>query len=277
MVRLPFLLALMLSLGGLGAISVAASQASAQAGRERAERGGEVPAPAGYDAAIDVALEAFERADFEAAREHFLRAHKIYPNARTLRALGKSEFELRSYADAAAHLELALGSQARPLTSEQQRETSELLERARQHLARYTFITEPRTAELTLDGVVPALDRQRAIVLSEGPYRLRVEAEGYLPLQRDLQVVGGVDERLSLELAPMAEDPPIAPLAPVEAPRRERRDSDARRSRPWLWTGLAVLAGGVAAATVGILVARRNAGADPPSGGSTGVVLELGN
>jgi tetratricopeptide (TPR) repeat protein len=245
--------------------------AQAQAGGKNAAGPStqEAPSPAGYDAAIDVALAEFERGNFVEAREQFLRAHKIFPNARTLRALGKAEFELKSYADAVTHLQLALDSVVRPLTTQQRLETQVLLERAQRHLARYTFITVPSDAQLTLDGIVPPLDAHRSLLLSEGEYRLEVRADGYVPLQRELKVTGGLDERLSLELTALATELP-APVLPVET---QQAEAQPLRRKWWLWTGLAAVV--VAGAATAVVLSMHKPDEARADGGSTGVVLDV--
>jgi tetratricopeptide (TPR) repeat protein len=248
--------------GGKNAASPSAPAASRTAAAD-------APSPPGYDAAIDLALAEFERGNFVDAREQFLRAHKIFPNARTLRALGKAEFELKSYADAVTHLQLALDSSVRPLTAQQRLETQVLLERAHRHLARYTFITAPPDAELTLDGIAPPLDAQHSLLLSEGPYRLEVRAEGYVPLRRELQVTGGINERLSLELTALATELP-APVLPVQ---EEHSEAQPLRRKWWLWTGLAAVV--VAGAATAVVLSMRKPEEARASGGSTGVVLDL--
>jgi tetratricopeptide (TPR) repeat protein len=229
----------------------------------------ESPSPPGYDAAIDVALADFERGNFSEAREQFLRAHKIFPNARTLRALGKAEFELKSYADAVTHLQLALDSSVRPLTAQQRLETQVLLERAQRHLARYTFITAPADAQLTLDGIAPPLDAQHSLLLSEGAYQLEVRADGYVSLRRELQVTGGLDERLSLELTALATELP-APVLPVET---QHSEAQPLRRKWWLWTGLAAVV--VAGAATAVVLSMRSSQEARADGGSTGVVLDV--
>jgi tetratricopeptide (TPR) repeat protein len=229
----------------------------------------DAPSPPGYDAAIDQALAEFERGNFVDAREHFLRAHKILPNARTLRALGKAEFELKSYADAVAHLQLSLDSLVRPLTTQQRLETQVLLERAHRHLARYTFITAPADAQLTLDGIAPPLDAQHSLLLGEGAYQLEVRAEGYVSLRRDLQVTGGLDERLSLELTALATELP-APVLPVEA---QHSEAQPLRRKWWLWTGIAAVV--VAGAATAVVLSMHNSEEARANGGSTGVVLDV--
>jgi len=243
-----------------------------EGGKSAASPSASAPSPAGYEAAIDLALAEFERGNFVEAREQFLRAHKIFPNARTLRALGKAEFELKSYADAATHLELALGSQIRPLTSQQRIEAQQLLERSLRHLARYSFVTTPPSADLTLDGSPPALDARHSLLLREGAYTLEVHADGYMPLRRDLQVTGGIDERLLLELTPLASELP-APVSPIEAAHSEAAHSEAQplRRKWWLWTGLAAVV--VAGAATAVVLSLQKPDEAQASGGSTGVVL----
>lgn len=227
-------------------------------------------APPGYEAAIDQALAEFERGEFSAAREEFLRAHKMFPNARTLRALGKVEYELRSYVDAETHLALSLASQVRPLTGAQRVETEQLREHARRHVARYTFVTEPASAELTLDGSVPPLDARRSVRLNEGEYQLEARADGFLPAQRSLMVEGGVDGSIVLALTPAPSEALIA-SGPATHPNAEAASG---RSKWWLWSGLAVLV--VAGAVTGTVLALREPGQAHATGGSTGIVIPLG-
>lgn len=255
--------------GGKNPAGPSAPTARTDDARANAPAAKEAPSPPGYDAAIDVALAEFERGNFVEARAQFLRAHKIFPNARTLRALGKAEFELKSYADAVAHLQLALDSQVRPLTAQQRLETQVLRERAHRHLARYTFITAPADAQLTLDGIAPPLDAQHSVLLSEGEYQLQVQRDGYVPLRRELQVTGGLDERLSLELTALATELP-APVLPVEAQHTEARPL---RKKWWLWTGLAAVV--VAGAATAVVLSMRDPAEARANGGSTGVVLDV--
>jgi len=266
--RLSFILLLALS----AAVPIRRAHAQVERKSEaRAESAAtQSPSPPGYDAAIDLALSEFERGNFAEAREDFLRAHKIFPNARTLRALGKAEFELKSYADAQTHLELSLESRVRPLTAAQRSEALSLLARARAHLARYTFVTTPGEAEVALDGNPAPLDAARSLTLSEGSYDLEVRADGYASLQRDLRVVGGVDEHLTLELSPLVSDLP-APTLPVEA---ERNEATPLRRKWWLWTGLAAVV--VAGAAVGVVLALREPSPRGPSETSTNVRIDLG-
>jgi len=68
---------------------------------------------------------------WERARSLFARAHELYPNAYTLRGLGRAELELGHAATAVALLEHALQSQVNPLTPQVRPEAEQWLARAR--------------------------------------------------------------------------------------------------------------------------------------------------
>ena len=222
-------------------------------------------APPGYDAAIDTALAEFEAGNFAESRSQFLKAHAIFPNARTLRALGKAEYELKNYRQAVGYLEQALDSKVRPLTSEQRAETQRLLDSARGYLGRYFIDVKPPDAQLLLDGTPVTLGDRGLLVLNVGDHVLALEAEGFLPERRQLRVIGGGTEQLSIELQPV---PPPAALPAVTLASTDASSSGAApqtearplRKKWWLWTGVVAVVAG--AAVAGVLLAKREPGTD---------------
>jgi len=235
--------------------------------------------PAGYDEAIDTALQEFEANNFAEARSQFLKAHGIFPNARTLRALGKSEYELKNYAEASVYLEQALDSRIRPLTSEQRQETQRLLDSARGYLGRYMISLRPANARLLLDGAPLPTPQSGVLVLKVGDHTVEARAEGYASESRRLRVVGGGSESLIFDLRLATPEPAAAPLpevalpaatAPASAPAAStHKDETPLRRKWWLWTGVAaVVAGG---AVAGVLLAMKKPAESEPSGGSLGI------
>ena len=105
-----------------------------------------------YKAAITMGLEEFELGHYAEARARLLEAHRMLPSARTLRGLGKVEYELRHYGAAIEYLRSALKSQARPLTLAQRKEVEDLIEKARGYSATITLDLSPPDARLSLDG-----------------------------------------------------------------------------------------------------------------------------
>jgi hypothetical protein len=243
--------------------------------------------PPGYDQAIDTALQEFEAGNFAEARSQFLKAHGIFPNARTLRALGKSEYELKNYAEAAVYLEQALESRVRPLTNEQRQETQHLLGSSRGYLGRYMVSLRPANARMLLDGSPIPKPESGVLVLKVGDHTVEARADGYASESRRLRVVGGGSESLIFDLKLMNPEPaptPVAaaPLPEVALPATDaapppaapvQKDETPLRRKWWLWTGVAaVVAGGAVAA---VLLTMKKPAQDEPSGGSLGIDLPV--
>lgn len=169
-----------------------------------------------YRVLVAQALEEFEGRRWAEARALFRRAHAVEPNARTLRGIGMTSFELREYASALRAFEASLADTRRPLTDEQRAHVQGLRERARAFVARYELVLSPEPAELSVDGSpTPAND---PLVLDLGEHTLRVTAEGHEPWTRTVRVEGGERERLEVQLArvaPLAEPAPREVAAPV--------------------------------------------------------------
>jgi tetratricopeptide (TPR) repeat protein len=220
------------------------------------------PVPPGYDEAVERGFQAFEAGNYDVAREQFGTAHALYPNARTLRALGKVAYELSLYHASIGYLEQALMSSERPLTAAQRSETEDLLVRVRSHLAPVTLAVQPPIASVLLDGQPIALPADGRLMLAIGDHLLELSAPGYRPERHPLRVVPAADQRLSVLLSP------AEPHAEAAAP-------PSRGSKWWLWTSLGVAV--VAGAVTGAVLATRDAGVRDPSGGSTGMTISIPN
>ncbi len=216
-----------------------------------------------------------------AAREHFQQAHKIFPNARTLRALGKTEYELKNFPAAISYLEQALKTTARPLTGDQREEAEQLLDSARSQVARYVFVLLPADARVMIDGAPANLDSQNAVALVAGDHFLEAHASGYHSQGRRLHVVGKVDGMVRLELRPVpapgpevavAEEEPAPPPPPPPVAPPPQEDKPLRK-KWWLWTGIAGVV--IAGAAAGLVLGLRDPKQQEPSGGSTGIVITV--
>jgi hypothetical protein len=218
----------------------------AQAKRTKAPNADEPP---GYRDAINRALEEVELQNFEEAREQFVRAHALWPSARTLRGLGVTSFELRRYVEAVEFLQQALDSSVKVLEGNVRRETEGTLARARSYVGSIAFELEPRDAKVVLDGL-------RTIDVSAGPalvqvgdHLIEVSAVGYLSSRVEVRTRGEHTETVTIRLN-RAEQPSVPMIAsapvPSEPVRAERRPL---YKQWWLWTlvGL-VVAGGVTGA-----------------------------
>lgn len=218
--------------------------------------------PPGYQRAAELGFQEYERGNYEEARARFLEAHRLWPNARVLRALGHCEFELAHYVAAVEFLQQTLSSSARPLSEVQRRETEELLGRARSHVARIVVQTVPSTAHVLIDGTDPRRDLAGAVMLAAGPHTIEVHATGYLTGQRELMVEGNVDRvvQIALQLVP--------------PPNHGQVDQSALRRKWWLWTGVAAV--GAAGLATALALSLRDPGERNVDGGSTMMVIPVG-
>jgi hypothetical protein len=217
--------------------------------------------PAEYRARIDEALREFSVQNYEEARSLFLQAHALMPGARTLRALGLCEYELRNYGETIKYLEGALASKVKPLTPALRSETEQMIARARNFVGRVAIEMRPERAQLMVDGV--KVDGREPLWLAMGEHTLEVSAPSFVSEKRKLSVKGGEDKKMSVILAP-ADGERRADTEPGKPQKRWYKS-------PWLWGTLGVVALGAGAATTAIVLTRDK---EPhTNGGTTGAIL----
>jgi tetratricopeptide (TPR) repeat protein len=195
-----------------------------------------------YSDAVALGVAEFEGRNFIEARAHFSRAHALFPNARTLRALGMVAFELKKYSESVHYLNNALASRERPLESDQREQAQALLARARNFLARFTLEVTP-SAEVVLDGMPAFLEPGGVLILEAGDHVLELKAAGYITDRRKLEIHGG--EQKTLRVA-------LAALSGASSEQHDASGPEAKRplyKNPWLWTALGVVVVGAAAGT----------------------------
>lgn len=237
-------------------LASASARAQAPALQRLAQEDAEAVAePEGYRTQVAAALAEYDAGHFEEARALFLRAHELFPNARTLRGIGMTDFELRNYGDAIAQLEAALHSTARPLEGALRSETEALLARARAFVARLAIYVTPEVASVSIDGMLVQPNDPRVVLLSVGEHQLEARAQGFLTERRTLRVDGG--EQRSLEVVLVAES--AAGLGSPPAQERSR----AWYKRQWLWVSLGVVVAGAAIAT-GLALSRGQVETEAP-------------
>jgi tetratricopeptide (TPR) repeat protein len=213
-----------------------------------------------YRALIQQALGEYEVRNYEEARELFRRAHAIEPNARTHRALGMAEFELRNYAESIRQLDAALASPTTPLDAQLRAETQELLERARGFVGRLVVQHTPANALLIVDGTPLDAQAAQALLLRVGEHTLVIQAPGYIAERRSVSVTGGAQSTMRVALK----------RANVQ---RGQDDARAWYRSPWLWSAVGLV---VVSAAAGSAIAVSRGGGESvaaPYGGSTNAVL----
>lgn len=231
-----------------------------------------------YNDAVRLGLQEFEDKNFAEARAHFVRAHALAPSARTLRALGMVEFELKHYAESAKLLSEALAAREKPLEPDKRAHAQELLGRAQGYIGAITLEIAAETTVI-VDGVTTNLSNGRELVLEVGDHALEFQAPDHIAQKRMLTIRGGERSTLRVALLPLSapsstkgstnESSAQAPTSQPSAPKERR----ALKS-PWLWTAVGLVVAG-AAAGAAVALARRDPGTKvrEPYSGSTGAAL----
>jgi hypothetical protein len=215
-----------------------------------------------YRLIVEHAVVEFDAGRFAEARALFLRAHEMWPSARTFRVLGMTSFELRNYVSALRALTAALADARRPLSDEHRREVEALIEQTRVFVGRYRLELTPATARLRVDGNAAQREIDGSLLLGVGHHELLASADGHAPLRRQLFVEGRDDRTLVLELVPLSASPPPAastedrpaapPPAQPAAPAAVTADPSPRDSGFELWPWM-LGAGGAIGATALVL------------------------
>jgi hypothetical protein len=232
-----------------------------------------------YRELVRRALAAFDAKQWSEARGLFDAAHRIEPNARTLRGLGMVAFEMEDFVGAYRFLRDSLRDRRRPLEGALRAKTEQLLTRTRLLIGRVRLTLDPAHASVTLDGQPMATSED--IWLNIGLHQLTIEADGFQSRKLSLDIRDGDDKDLDVSLAPLAlavdtsrsTSPSGEAVAASLQPRHGQSDDEASLlGRWWFWAAaIGVVAAGVGAT---ILIQQQSeAGREPPIEGTGGVVI----
>lgn len=164
--------------------------------------------PEGYASAVDAALAAHQQGAFEEARVQLRKAHSLFPNARTLRGLGKIEYELRNYVQAISHLDAALSCETRPLDARLQAEVHDLLARARMFVGEVQINIAPDSAAASVfvqDDELPDGDRGPSPLLRANEDGPRPRLKRWVAISLTAASAVGAAIALGVWLRPTAE------------------------------------------------------------------------
>ncbi len=239
------------------------------------------PGPAvetSYRATVREALAEVNSGNWPEARALFERAHRIKPNARTLRGLGVTAFELRRYVQALRELRAALKDNRNPLTPEQRTEVADIIARAERYVGKLRVRTVPANAALRVDGVAV---EGRELALEVGDHEVFASAPGHRDARARVSVEAGATHALVLSLQPL-QLKLTAATTPTRSDRDPRLSEDGERSpsilgRWWFWTAVGVVAAG-SAVTLGLVLGSEPEPAPYEEGDVGGLIetLELG-
>ena len=205
----------------LAALLVCAARGAAQrADPSVVQAAGEQTVDSEYEAAIATAVREYEAGNWPEALAMFEQAHALRPSARTLRGMGVAAFESRRYARAIAYLRQALSAADLQATiGDEATALHRLHARAQRYVGRLVLVASgqgpaPTDPRVWIDSY-PAVVVDGEVLVDPGEHELRVEAEGYLPIQRSLVI--DPSHRVRLRLSWVAA--PAAPTAKPPSPR----------------------------------------------------------
>jgi tetratricopeptide (TPR) repeat protein len=218
--------------------------------------------PSDYRSVVRAAVRESAARNYEEARSLFMRAHQIYPNARTHRGLGMVEFELRHYPACIAQLEAALRSDVHPLDPELRASTGQLLARARDFVGSLTVVSKPPASELRIDGAPVTSAPGEPMLLNVGEHLVELYAPQYLPERRKVDLAGREQKTLSIQFAQLLH------------PNDGALSSHKRWYKsPWLWSAVGAVAIGAVVTTVILAGDRSRTVMGEINRGNTGVEL----
>lgn len=182
-----------------------------------------------YEALIRRAVAEYQSGAWEEARALFQEAHALEPNARTLRGLGLTAYELHRYVECIADFEAALTHPERPLDAAQRKEVAGLLARAKGFISAYELELEPVDAQVLIDGGQASF-RDGLVLLDPGVHTLVVRAEGYTESHQQLRVPAGARRSLRIVLQAEAKqvEQPVSKGPAVQATPHAAQDDDVR-------------------------------------------------
>jgi tetratricopeptide (TPR) repeat protein len=208
-----------------------------------------------YDALVQKGIGEYERGNWLEAKVFFERAHALQPSARTLRSLGMTAYELRSYVEASGYLEAALASRDRPLTDSMRVQVENVLREAKAFSARLQVALEPNDARLRVDGQEPTRDNTGRLLLDAGEHELSASAPGFQSTSQRWTARPGANAELVLHLRRIAAG--TTPLARAPEAALTRTSALGTQQKIGLALGAAgVLSLGAAATFTGLMLSK---------------------
>jgi hypothetical protein len=234
----------------------------------------------------DRAVKLYEDGDFGAALAELKRAMDLRPSPRLLYNIGQVRVAMQDYSAAIEAYREYLEKGAAQITPARRDMVQQEIARLEQRVARVTLESDVSGAEVSIDGVpVGVTPLASPLVLNAGTHRLVVRHPDYPGQSRELMLVGGGQERVTIHLgsrAPAGSQPesaasprpdsrgqaepsgfPIAPPSETGASLAGGTPEvdGASSSLPWAaWIATGALAAG--AVTVGVLTMSQNSSLD---------------
>jgi tetratricopeptide (TPR) repeat protein len=145
----------------------------------------------------------YEDGDYRAALLEFERAYAIQAAYQLLYNLGQVSAELKDYANAERYFRGYLKEGGSSIASERRSEVLSELSRLRSRVGSLRIVTNQAGAEIRVDDHL--IDKTSGPVrVSAGRREVAAEKQGYAPIRRVVDVLGGEEISVSLDFTPMS-------------------------------------------------------------------------
>jgi|HubBroStandDraft_4_1064222.scaffolds.fasta_scaffold74791_2 hypothetical protein len=161
----------------------------------------------------------YEEDDFRAAVIEFNRAYELAPNWAVLYDLGQAHYQLREYPSALRSLEKYLEQGGDGIAADRRAQVEREIGELRGRVARVTAVSNVEGADVALDdaplGKTPV---REPVVVGEGRHRLTISKAGYVATTRLMDIAGGDQVTIRLDLTPETPVPVLVRESPSYTP-----------------------------------------------------------
>jgi hypothetical protein len=175
-------------------------------------------------------VEAFDRGDFENALESFTQAYRLAPHPAVRVNMANCYEQLGRFAEATFNYQRFLEESGNTVSPEQRVDVEQAIERLARKFGTLLVVTDPEDVSLSVDGVSAARGLDGRMQLRAGQHLLRATKPGYQSVERSVDVQGGVEQQLNLELEQILSGAPVP--ASSDFDEEITSGSDERESEP---------------------------------------------
>lgn len=158
-------------------------------------------------------LELYDESDYRLALIEFERAYEIGKSYKILYNIGQVHFQLKAYAKARSVLTRYLAEGGDAISAERRAEVERDLATLQTRTAHLTVRVNVEGAEVWVDDTLVGRAPLDETLVDAGRLRIKVSRTGYASTVRDVSVVGGDAQTITIEL--MAMKPEIIVTAPA--------------------------------------------------------------
>jgi len=155
-------------------------------------------------------VELYEEQDYRGALAEFERAYEIAPSYKVLYNVGQTQFQLQSYPKALDAFDAYLEGGGAQIAPARRKEVEDTRAKLRARIATLDIRLD-HDAKVSIDGQLVGAGRAFTVRVGAGQHVVGAEADGYLPLRRELTATGEDRVEVALKLVPV---PPAEALAP---------------------------------------------------------------